>query len=287
MIKFIFSVSVLILLGFFSGTEAQIMKKIQNAAAQGTQNALNKKAGQEAEKATSNQLDKMFAGIGGEPADTQSEYQFTGYMVMEVTTIDKKGKKDEPVKINYLLSPSGEYTGMWFQDEKNPDTQTSTILDFKNQASIILMNDGKQKSSLAIKMDSKSIQKWTEEEMENQMENKEYELVKTGNSKTILGYECEEYLVNSEEGTGQYWVTKEPIEGYSLFSPQSNPLVSQNTMDKYASFFSKAPKGSFLEMIFTEKDGSKSEMKVIEMQKNKPQKFVMADYPNLMSGDQN
>ena len=75
---------------------------------------------------------------------------------------------------------------MWFQDEKNPDTQTSTILDFKNQASIILMNDGKQKSSLAIKMDSKSIQKWTEEEMENQMENKEYELVKTKTSKSKL-----------------------------------------------------------------------------------------------------
>lgn len=86
-----------------------------------------------------------------------------------------------------------------------------------------------------------------DKEVEKQRENPEYKITKTGNTKTILGYQCEEYLITSEDGEGHYWVTEKPIEGLSLFSPQSNPMVSNKTMDQYSSMFSNAPKGSFLE----------------------------------------
>lgn len=264
--------------------EAQLLKKIQNAASQGAQNAINKKVESEAEKAASKELDKMFTGMIGEPAETETEYLFSGYMVMEVTSTDKKGKKEEPVKINYLLSPSSEYNGMWFQDEKNPEMQTSTILDGKNQATIILINDGSSKSSMAIKMDQQTLQNWVDEEVEEEISTPDYKLEKTGNTKSILGFECEEYLIASEDGQAQYWVTKEPIEGFSMFSPQSNPMAPNQGMDRYSSLFSNAPKGTFMEMIFKANDGSISEMKVISLEKNKPQRYTMADYPNLMKG---
>ena len=276
--------SVLAFLFLIHTAEAQLLKKIQNAATQGAQNAISKKVESEAENATSKELDKMIEGMVGEPANTESEYLFSGYMIMEVASSDKKGKKEEPVKINYLLSPSTEYTGMWFQDETNPEMQTSTILDGKNQATIILINDGKSKSSMAIKMDQQTLQNWVDEEVEEQVSTPDYKLEKTGNKKTILGFECEEYLITTEDGQAQYWVTKEPIEGFSMFSPQTNPMAPNQGMDRYSSLFSNAPKGTFMEMIFKSNDGSISEMKVISLEKNKPQRYQMADYPNLMNG---
>lgn len=267
-------------------TQAQLLKKIQNAAANAATNAATNKANEKAEKAGNNALEGMMGGMM-EPATTESQYSFTGFMVMEVTSTDKKGKSEEPVRINYLLSQEPEFMGMNFQDPKKPENATTTIMDTKNEAMVMLMSSDGQKSSFAIKMDYEKVQELVDEEAEVQLENPEYKLTKTGNSKTILGYDCEEWLVVSEDGEGRYWITEKPIDGLSIFSPQSNPMVSNKTMERYTSMFSNAPKGSFMEMIFTDPDGTVTDMKVIEIDTNSPKKYSMADYPNMLSGGGN
>lgn len=267
-------------------TQAQLLKKIQNAAANAATNAATNKANEKAEKAGNNALEGMMGGMM-EPATTESQYSFTGFMVMEVTSTDKKGKSEEPVRINYLLSQEPEFMGMNFQDPKKPENATTTIMDTKNEAMVMLMSSDGQKSSFAIKMDYEKVQELVDEEAEVQLENPEYKLTKTGNSKTILGYTCEEWLVVSEDGEGRYWITEKPIDGLSIFSPQSNPMVSNKTMERYTSMFSNAPKGSFMEMIFTDPDGTVTDMKVIEIDTNSPKKYSMADYPNMLSGGGN
>lgn len=267
-------------------TQAQLLKKIQNAAANAATNAATNKANEKAEKAGNNALEGMMGGMM-EPATTESQYSFTGFMVMEVTSTDKKGKSEEPVRINYLLSQEPEFMGMNFQDPKKPENATTTIMDTKNEAMVMLMSSDGQKSSFAIKMDYEKVQELVDEEAEEQLENPEYKLTKTGNTKTILGYDCEEWLVVSEDGEGRYWITEKPIDGLSIFSPQSNPMVSNKTMERYTSMFSNAPKGSFMEMIFTDPDGTVTDMKVIEIDTNSPKKYSMADYPNMLSGGGN
>jgi hypothetical protein len=263
-------------------SQAQLLKKIQNAAANAATNAASNKANEKAEKAGNNALEGMMGGMM-EPAPTESEYSFTGFMIMEVTSTDKKGKSEEPVRINYLLSKQTEFMGMDFQDPKKPENSTTTIMDTKNEAMVMLMSSDGQKSSFTIKMEYEKVQELVDEEAEKQLENPEYKLTKTGNTKTILGYDCEEWMVVSEDGEGRYWITEKPIDGLSIFSPQSNPMISNKTMERYTSMFSNAPKGSFMEMIFTDTDGTVTDMKVIEINTNSPKKFSLAEYPNMLS----
>lgn len=266
-----------------SPSQAQLLKKIQNAAAQGVENAATKKTRESTEKATTNAIEGMFGGMM-QPAPTESDYSFTGYSVMEVTTTDKKGKSEDPMKIQYLLSSNTEFMGMSFVDPKQPNASTVTILDTKNQAMVILLDDKGKKSSMAMKMDYDKMQEMVDEESEEQLDTQDYTITKTGNSKSILGYTCEEYVVTTEDGTGNYWITEKPIDGFSMFSPQSNPMISTKTMDRYTSMFSNAPKGTFMEMIFTDKDGTVTDMKVVELETNSPRKFQISDYPNMMAG---
>lgn len=263
--------------------QSQLLKKIQNAAAQGVENAAIKKTGEATEKSTNNAIDGMFGGMM-KPASTESEYFFTGYMVMEVKSTDKKGKSEEPIHIQYLLSDNTELMGMSFNDPKNPNVSTTTIMDTKNQAMVMLMDSNGEKSGFAVKVDYDIMREIVDEEVEEPSENPNYKITKTGNKKTILGYDCEEYLITSQDGEGQYWVTEKPIDGLSMFTPQSNPMVTNNTMDRYNSMFSNAPKGSFMEMIFTATDGSITDMKVIEMETKSPRKYTMSEFPNMMGG---
>jgi hypothetical protein len=264
------------ILFFTSPIKAQILKKIQKAA--------EKAASKQTQKESSDQMNGVFDNMM-KSANTESEYSFTGYMVMEVTATDKKGKSDPPSKINYLLSKNPEFMGMSFSDPKSPEASTTTILDSKNEAMVLLMEDKGNKSSMALKMDYDKIQNRVDEEATDQMEKEGYEITKTGNKKMILGYSCEEYLVKSEEGKGIYWVTEKPIEGVSMFSPKGNPMVSNKTYERYDSFFTNAPQGTFMEMIFTSNDGSVTEMKVVELELNAPKQFIMSAYPNVMSGE--
>jgi len=276
--------SILVVAGSLSifPAQAQLLKKIQNAAAQGVENATTNRAKQSSEKATNGAIDGLLGGMMT-PAPTESTYEFTGYMVMEVTSVDKKGKSEDPMKIKYLLSDDTQFMGMAFADPKQPDMTTTSIMDSKNQAMVILMEDKGKKSSMAMKMDYDKVQGMVDDEAVDQMEQPGYSITKTGNSKTILGYHCEEYLVKTEDGDGNYWVTEKPIEGFSMFSPQSNPMISSKTIERYSSMFSSAPKGSFMEMIFTDKEGAVTDMKVVELETSSSQKFQMSDYPNMMA----
>lgn len=284
--KSILSIAILAGILLAMPAEAQLLKKIQNAAAQGVENAATKRTRDASEKKTNDAIDGMFGGMM-KPAPTESEYAFTGYMVMEVTSTDKKGKSEDPVKMQYLLSDNSAFMGMSFADPKSPENSTTSIMDSKNEAMVVLMENKGDKTSFAIKMDYEKMQGLVDEEVEDQLENPEYKITKTGNKKTILGYQCEEYLITSEDGVGQYWITEKPIDGLSMFSPQSNPMVSNRTMDRYSSMFSNAPKGSFLEMIFTDNDGAITEMKAVEIETNSPRKYNMADFPNMMAGASN
>lgn len=262
-------------------TEAQLLKKIQNAATQGAQNAVTKKAENETNKVGNKAMEGMFGNMM-EPAPTESAYEFSGFMVMEIVNTDKKGKSENPVQMQYMLSKNPEFMGMAFIDPENPENLTTTIMDTKNQAMVILIDDGKSKSSMSMKVDYEGVQEDVNKEAESKLENPEYKLEKTGNKKDILGYSCEEYLVITEDGEGRYWISEKPIDGLSIFSPQSNPMISNNTMDRYTSLFSSAPMGSFMEMIFKDKEGNVTDMKVIELNTNKAKSFTMAEYPNRM-----
>ncbi len=280
--------------------EAQFINKIKKAAEKGIQNAVADKAEEEAYKAMQRQLEKQLSGLSGENAEaspvkldmekimaglgenvpTESQYDFAGYGVMEMNYVDEKGKTQDPVNLKAYMATGTGYTAMEFSDPKEPASITTMIFDMKNEATILLMDNEGTKNSLAYKLDFDDIQESTTDSVS--LEPKDFTIEKTGKTKTILGYSCEEYFIKTEDGEGFYWVTKEPIGGYISFWSQNSPFTSSQTQEKYSKQFKNAPEGNFMEMYWTATDGSKMDMKVIEIEATKAKTFQMADYPNIM-----
>jgi hypothetical protein len=282
---------------------AQIMKKLQNAANRGIENALQQKVEEEANKFTQRQLEKLFtdmygdsdaaaaSGIDmsqimkglGEPVDTESSYEFIGHIVLEMKSTDEKGKVADPILLKSYLAKSSDYTGMEIIDPKNPEAVTSMVFDAKNQASIVFLDNKGQKSSFAYKMDLGAVNETLEDEIISDTTDMDVTIEKTGKTKDILGYECEEYHVKNEDGEGYYWITEEPIGEFSSFWSSNSPMMTSKAQAKYAERFKDMPKGNFMEITYTSTDSGTIEMKVTEVDESASKSLTMAEYPNLMT----
>lgn len=294
-----------LLISISNFSQAQFINKIKKAASRGAEKAIEKKVEEEANKMMQKQLEKQFEGIFGDDEDssnpvgidmnkilkgmgeeveTADQYDFFGYVVMEMTSTNKNGKTEDPTKIKSYLSKSSDYTGMEIVDPKKPEAVMTMVYDIPNQASILLMDNDNSKSSFAYKMDFDEIMESAEENAPDPTEDPDILIEKTGNTKDILGYICDEYHVKSKDGEGYYWITEEPIGGYSSFWGTNNPFASEKTKQKYADYFENLPKGNFMEMTFTSaEDGSKIDLNIIEVNDSESKSFAMADYPNMMS----
>jgi hypothetical protein len=209
---------------------------------------------------------------------TADSYEFTGFATLELQTKDEKGKSMDPMTMKSYLGQNSEYTGMEISDPKNPSTITTMIFDMENKASILLMDNEETKNSFAYKLDFDDVL----DDASVSVEESNFKIEKTGNTKDILGYTCDEYFVKSEDGQGTYWITEDLINGSSSFWSSNSPFASSKMQEKYADHFANMPKGNFMEMDFTSTDGSEVMMKVIDIQASQPKTFKMSDYPNMM-----
>lgn len=283
-------------------SEAQFIKKLKQAATQGMENAVERKVEIEAERMMARQLEKQLAGLFlennssspvnfnmeelmagfGENVPTEDSYSFSGFLVLELQTKDEKGKSGDPMNMKSYLSNSTEYTGMELLDPKNQNAVTNMIFDTKNKASILLMDNDGTKNSFVYKLDFDALVDESIAEADLSMEEGDIEIKKTGNRKSILGYDCDEYSVKSEDGSGTYWISDKLIDGTNSFWSSGSPFSSSKMQEKYADHFANMPKGNFMEMDFKSTDGSEVQMKVIDIQASAAQTFKMIDYPNMM-----
>ncbi len=295
-----------ILLFFISTmTEAQFINKIKKAASRGAEKAIEKKVEEEANKMVQRQLEKQFEGLFeengdssspvtldmnkilggiGEEVETADQYDFFGHAVMEMTATDKNGKEQEPTVLKTYMAKTADYTGMEIVDPKKPESVMVMVFDISNDASILLMDNDGEKTSFAYKLDINELAEDAMEDAADPMEDPELVIEKTGNTKEILGYQCDEYRVKSKDGEGTYWVTEEPIGGYSSFWGTNSPFAEGKTQSKYAEHFKDFPQGNFMEMDFTSSDdGTNIKLKIIEVNDSESTSFIMEDYPNMMA----
>ncbi|MFC5623367.1 DUF4412 domain-containing protein [Algoriphagus winogradskyi] len=298
------SIIIVLITALSFSAEAQFIKKIQKAANRGMEKAIQDKVEKEATKMTEKQLEKLFSdmyGDGsdssstggfdmskilgglGEPVDTEDEYDFFGYLVIEMISTNEKGKTEDPFLLKSYLAESADYTGMELIDPKNPKASTSMVFDVKNQASIVFLDNKGEKSSFAYKLDMDELDTMIDEEIDASSDEYDVTIKKTGNSKEILGYACEEYHVVSEDGEGYYWLTDKPIGGYASFWGANSPMMTAKAQERYAQHFKNMPEGNFMELTFTSKDSEKVEMKVIEIDESSPKSLTMSEYPNIMN----
>ncbi|AWW31918.1 hypothetical protein DN752_18230 [Echinicola strongylocentroti] len=289
-------------------SQGQFLKKLKKAAQEGVENAVERRVSNEVENAAQKQTDKYLEQIFGPPSDyeggdydygkvissidmnaaTEDSYHFTGYTDMEITGTDEKGKDIEPVTFRSFLSGDADFWGIEMENQEKEAEKTVMIFDHKNNASVLLMENEKgEKNYMAYGMDwSKMVESSADKEMEKMdADSVEFDIVKTGNSKTILGYPCEEYRTENDEYAANYWVSTQPIEGYASYWSKNNFLFSKKVQQKYQGYYDQLPDGDILEIHYESKeDESITDMKITEINTKEKFDFEMAEYANAMEG---
>ena len=172
-----------------------------------------------------NMLSKM--GMSGEPVRFNDTYTFDTSVRMHIKTLKKNGKVgSEGDMISYLNASQNcsafEFVSGNLEMKDGPKNKGLFIMDQDNKTTLILSNENNEKTGIAYGMSglehlTYEENSYDEEEADGQHPN----LQKTGRTKTIAGYPCEEYTYANEESKGTVWLTT------SIKNQQSRALPNQ------------------------------------------------------------
>lgn len=193
---------------------------------------------------------------------------FVGSFTMHFTEL-KKGKpaKNSPMKVTYYFNKNQ----VAFVPDAVKGDQTTMIYNLENKMVTTLVDSKGEKTGMRMKMPNINIEAKTGDASS-------YSLTPTDERKTIDGYACRKYLMETDEYTGHTWVTEEADINYAkLFSflntGQKNNKVSPAAL--------KDLKGFAMETYTKSKRGDvEVEMKVTDLTVGKVNEdvFDTSDY---------
>ncbi len=232
-------------------------------------------AGQPRQRDMQNILQGM--GMSGDPVPVEESYHFDHLVQMHVETYDKNGKKEDEGEFINHINPSAKNLAyeMISGDMEGPG-KGLFIIDTQNKATIILGEEDGKKSGVIYGMENffKSEDLRTAETgdltkaPDASLTNPN--LQKTGRTKKILGYTCEEYHYNDETTESKTWITND---------------LKLNTRDFFDALFNVGttvrgiPGGYVMENTTIDKEtGEKSTMKVTRVEENANTRFSLKDY---------
>ncbi|WP_299891987.1 DUF4412 domain-containing protein [uncultured Lacinutrix sp.] len=239
---------------FTYNVNAQIFKKLAKKAEQAAERTLEKKVEQKAEKETNKAFDSTFNNSSNkkksktprQPISSsktpESTYRFTHKYVLQVGNGKRKNE------IIYYLNSHGDYTASSIPDSRGANM--INVMDIRNKSMFMFMDNNGVKQLMAMNMDFGKI---TNEAIEET----EYSIKPTGNTKTILGYLAKEYKTKGKDMHGTVWVTEQlDLVLFKAFAIEK----SKKGIDKS---WMKNMNGLLLEMNIT--DTSKRKPKTITM----------------------
>lgn len=192
-------------------------------------------------------MSKLF-GSGGSVVVAES-FEFNSSIDILMTTTDKKGNPTA-MNMTMLFPDNEEYFGMEMGSSESQNEQMppmKMIYDFKNEQMITMMNNSGQKMGMVMSINEEQLSEWTDDDADiDEMP----EWKKTGKTKTILGYSCEQYIFSSNDGDGEAWVSDDDDLniGYAM-----NAMANAQKKNKNSEY----PDGAILEMTFNGNDGEK------------------------------
>lgn len=127
--------------------------------------------------------------MGGGEADVEDYYDFSHRYLINIQTFNKNDKlKEEQDMVMFIDDDEGNF-GM---EVDNEGVSQYIIYDLDSGEMLTLMNTDGQKMGMAINLDDEWLEAVRAEDTETQ---KELSFTKTGQSKSISGYSCDEYVV--------------------------------------------------------------------------------------------
>jgi len=213
------------------------------------------------------------------PANMKDSYDYTGNIKMDIESWNYEGESEGVVAYTTQYSEKDNGFAMEFKDEDNG--YSTIIFDYDNQLMLILTDNGTDKSGFASTLSpyQEKVEGPTEnEEPANVQTGTESENIddyyssfkKTGKSKTIAGYKCDEYYYEDEEDMISYWMTSDiPADLWAKVGSSS----------AFASLYTGRTNGYVMESDQRKKTSKeKSHMIVKEVNKNAPAKISTVGY---------
>ncbi len=249
---------------------------------------LSKRISQETSDSNDNKDDKSSEGIdlnglmkglglATNPVPTADVYTFDHLIQMHIESYDNKGNKHDESEFITHFNPKTKSMAYQALSNNSEAGQGIFIIDTENEATIILTEDNGEKAGIIYGMGGyfDSIGEDFDEEDIDMSDTPETYLAdpnvkKTGRTKTIAGYKCEEFVYDDEYSKSNIWITKD---------------MKLNTKDFMSSIFkiSMASRGMgwgyMMESTTVDKEsGDKSIMTVTKVDNNSHIKFRMSDY---------
>lgn len=219
-------------------------------------------------------------GISVGTANVKPLYEFDGYIEMTVTEFKKEKEKEKTIYTTYVDSKSFDY-GMHFKAPEEED-YSLMIFDTDNNLMVTLTDADGEKTGFAVAFtpeQAEAIAEEAEADAATGEAEDAYKAYKTGKTKNILGYKCEEYLIEDENETVTMWVTRD------LNREMKKTYMKNST---FTGLFSYAyyTDGLVMEYVIEDrKDGDKSVMTVTDIDLNKKKSFNTMGYTIMdMSG---
>ncbi len=229
--------------------------------------------------ANSYTLPKMLKGMGisGDPVPYNDSYEFSHMIQMHVEVYDGSGKQTSDGEFITHFDPNSE--GLAYEvlsGDIGSDEQGFFIIDVENGAMIILNKKDSEKTGIVYGINSffDALGETTDEEWENQETPAAFlnhpNVKKTGKSKKIAGYKCEQYLYSDENTDSEFWISDDvKIDSRDYFS----------SIFRISAYSSGMGWGYVMESTSTDKSsGDKSKMTVTKVDDKAKTKFDLSDY---------
>jgi cellobiose-specific phosphotransferase system component IIB len=222
-------------------------------------------------------MNSLYGGGGSIPI--AEAYDFESRLAYKLTT--ESGKKSNSMDYMVLINPETEYmaTRLGSVEENGKksdvDVNVTTIMDYGRNAMVMIMEEQKMATVMSMNIVNAVID--TAEIAENNVT-----IEKSGKTKDILGYSCDEYLMKSDDVEGSVWIAKDmDVASKAMFQNMGNSSFAKNSgwLDE---------KGMMMEMdmlVNEENSKKQSRMKMtltgIDEEKSH---FNMSDYQTMSFG---
>lgn len=227
--------------------------------------------------AKSSDAQSTMSMFGGK-ANVEDSYNFDHNILLDVDTYDKKGKKQDPMEMKMYFSDDQPNFGMEVEME---GSKNFMIFDMKTYQIVSLIENDGQKMGVAMKLNPEKFEERLDKSSKDDQEKIDYKFIKTGKSKVISGYNCDEYEMESTEKDPEwdqsFWVTDEVDANW--LENMTKMAASNKQLSKKMEIPEGYPEGTIIQIISqSTKNQEKSIMTVKEYNKNQKKSFSTSGY---------